>query len=120
MSRIPAAMPDLSGNEEKYVVDALRSTWISSTGPYLQRFEREFAELCQTSAAIYFQPVASWAKPAHWLFCITVNEAEYGCSRDELMRLLEKEGIATRPFFIPLHKLPLFLEESCRRNEYLP
>ena len=45
-------MPDLSGNEEKYVVDAIRSTWISSTGPYIQRFEKEFAELCGTKTAI--------------------------------------------------------------------
>ncbi len=51
-NRIPVAAPDLSGNEEKYVVDAIRSSWISSTGPYLQRFEKEFAGLCATRAAI--------------------------------------------------------------------
>ena len=69
---------------------------------------------------ICFQPVASWAKPAHWLFCITINEAEYGFSRDKLMGLLDKEGIETRPFFIPLHNLPPFREESRLRKEYLP
>ena len=52
MSKIPVAAPDLSGNEEKYVVDAIRSSWISSTGPYLNRFEKEFATLCTTRAAI--------------------------------------------------------------------
>lgn len=69
---------------------------------------------------IQFQPVAEWAEPAHWLFCITVNAAEYGCSRDELMDLLEKEGIETRPFFIPLHNLPPFREEARLRREHLP
>jgi perosamine synthetase len=49
---IPVARPDLSGNEEKYVVDAIRSSWISSTGSYITRFEREFADLCGTRAAI--------------------------------------------------------------------
>ena len=49
MPRIPVAMPDLSGNEEKYVVDAIRSTWISSTGPYIQRFEKEFAYWIQAT-----------------------------------------------------------------------
>ena len=49
---IPMAIPDLSGNEEKYVVDAIRSTWISSTGDYVRRFEREFAELCGAEAAV--------------------------------------------------------------------
>ncbi len=50
--RISVASVDLSGNEEQYVVDALRSTWISSTGQYLNRFETEFAAACGTSQAI--------------------------------------------------------------------
>src|ERR1035437_4092881 len=50
--RIPVAMPDLTGNEEKYVVEAIRSSWISSSGPFNQRFEREFAELCGARSAI--------------------------------------------------------------------
>jgi len=50
--RIPVASVDLSGNEERYVVDALRSTWVSSTGEYLNRFEREFAAACGTQSAI--------------------------------------------------------------------
>src|SRR5205814_11528 len=41
--KIPVASTDLGGNEERYVVDAIRSSWISSTGPYLSRFEREYA-----------------------------------------------------------------------------
>lgn len=52
LGRIPVANVDLSGNEEKYVVDAIRSTWISSTGAYLQRFETEFAEACGTHHAL--------------------------------------------------------------------
>ena len=49
---IPVAQPDLSGNEENYVLDAVRSTWISSTGAYVNRFEEEFAEFCQSKEAI--------------------------------------------------------------------
>ncbi len=40
--RIPVCVPCLMGREEEYVRDALRSTWISSRGKYLERFEREF------------------------------------------------------------------------------
>jgi perosamine synthetase len=50
--RLPVAAPDLEGNEGRYVLDALRSSWISSSGPYLTRFEAEFAELCDTRHAI--------------------------------------------------------------------
>jgi len=52
LSRIPVASVDLSGNEEAYAVDAIRSTWISSTGAYLNRFEREFAEYCQSTTSL--------------------------------------------------------------------
>jgi perosamine synthetase len=41
--RIPVAEPDLTGNEEAYVLEAIRSSWISSSGPFLARFEAEFA-----------------------------------------------------------------------------
>jgi perosamine synthetase len=50
--KIPVAAPALGGNEEKYLIDALRSTWISSSGPYLERFEQEFADLCHTQHSI--------------------------------------------------------------------
>ena len=49
---IPVARPDLSGNEEKYVLEALRSSWISSIGPYIAEFEKRFAMLCGSGAAI--------------------------------------------------------------------
>src|SRR5262249_972672 len=52
MPRIPLAMPDLLGNEETYVLEPLRSSWVSATGPFLDRFEKSFAELCGTSAAV--------------------------------------------------------------------
>ena len=42
----------MTGNEERYAVEAIRSSWISSTGPFVSRFEKEFATLCGTSAAI--------------------------------------------------------------------
>src|SRR5437868_1266057 len=51
-SKIPVSCPDLGGNEEKYALDAIRSSWISSTGPYITRFEQEFAKLCGVRAAI--------------------------------------------------------------------
>ena len=34
------------GRELEYVADCVDSSWISSTGPYIERFERAFAEFC--------------------------------------------------------------------------
>lgn len=50
--RIPVASVDLSGNEEKYAVEAIKSSWISSTGKFLSQFENEFANLCQTKHSV--------------------------------------------------------------------
>lgn len=43
---IPVAAPVLVGNEKRYVMDCLESTWISSRGKYVDRFETAFAEFC--------------------------------------------------------------------------
>jgi len=40
----PVAIPNLNGNEFKYLADAFMSTWISSTGDYLLKFEKKFSE----------------------------------------------------------------------------
>lgn len=43
---IPIAIPNLGGNEFNYLMDAFLSTWISSKGNYIQKFEKGFAEFC--------------------------------------------------------------------------
>jgi perosamine synthetase len=43
-SIIPVCEPTLSGNELKYVTEAVETNWISSAGSYIPRFEECFAE----------------------------------------------------------------------------
>lgn len=81
---------------------------------------RLYRENLKGVPGIGFQPVAEWAQPAPWLFCVTVDEKLFGMDRDALMARLSENGIESRPFFIPLHKLPPFREESRSRNEVLP
>ncbi|MFF3855565.1 DegT/DnrJ/EryC1/StrS family aminotransferase [Micromonospora sp. NPDC002575] len=50
--RFPVARPSLSPLEERYVLDAVRSGWISSQGPYLRRFEAEFADRVGAATAL--------------------------------------------------------------------
>ena len=40
--RIPVCVPYLNGREAEYLNEAVTSTWISSRGKYLERFEKEF------------------------------------------------------------------------------
>jgi perosamine synthetase len=67
-----------------------------------------------------FQPIAPWAVPAPWLFCITIDPARYGHTRDELMTLLDEQGIETRPFFVPVHQLPPYAQGDPARGGGLP
>lgn len=41
---IPVYQPNLTGNEKAYVNDCLDSTWISSKGKYIERFEKGFGD----------------------------------------------------------------------------
>lgn len=43
---IPVCEPYLAGNEIKYVMDAVETGWISSSGKYISEFEKAFAGYC--------------------------------------------------------------------------
>lgn len=49
---IPISEPSIGELEIEYVTDAVKSTWISSIGPYINRFEEEFAAFCGTKHAV--------------------------------------------------------------------
>lgn len=52
MKFLPVAEPDIGALEEAYVLDAVRSTWVSSLGPYIERFETDFARFCDVRHAV--------------------------------------------------------------------
>lgn len=49
---IPISQVSIFGNEERYVLDALRSSWISSIGKYIDLFENKFAEYIGNKYAV--------------------------------------------------------------------
>lgn len=49
---IPLAVPNLSGNEAQYLQECIRTTFVSSVGPFVDRFETELAAYCQANAAV--------------------------------------------------------------------
>jgi perosamine synthetase len=49
---IPVCEPTLLGNEEKYVLECVRTNWISSAGSFITRFEKMFADFCETRYAV--------------------------------------------------------------------
>jgi perosamine synthetase len=49
---IPVSRPFISELEISLVTDAVRSTWVSSIGPYMDQFEHMFAEFCGVKHAV--------------------------------------------------------------------
>jgi len=50
--RHPIMQPSLSGNELEYVIDCIKTNWISSQGSYVRSFEALIAEFCHVSNAL--------------------------------------------------------------------
>jgi perosamine synthetase len=49
---IPIYQPDLSGNERRYVLECIDSSWISSIGSFIERFEAQVLEVTGARHAI--------------------------------------------------------------------
>lgn len=53
-----------------------------------------------------------WAKSPFWMYSILLRSEDYQISRDGLIESLKKEGIDSRPFFFPLHKMPPYKQNG--------
>jgi len=49
---IPLSVPNISGNEWKYVKECLDTNWVSSVGSYVDLFEKKVAEFCGSPYAV--------------------------------------------------------------------
>lgn len=52
---IPLSVPNLKGNELKYVTEAVETEWVSTGGPYVSKFERNIAEYLNVDGAVSCQ-----------------------------------------------------------------
>ena len=90
--KIPVAAPALVGRELEYVTDCLESSWISSAGRYVERFEDAFGEFvgvehaiacCNGTAALHLALLALGVGPGDEVivptltFVATANAVRY-------------------------------------------
>ena len=52
---IPLSVPNLSGNEKKYVDEAVETEWVSTGGACINDFEKAIAEYVHTPGAVACQ-----------------------------------------------------------------
>lgn len=53
----------------------------------------------------------NYARHSYWMYSILIN-GDFGKNRDELMEHLLKNGIETRPFFYPMHIMPVYRQNA--------
>lgn len=89
---IPLSIPNFEGNEEKYVVDAIASTFVSTVGEYVKQMEEKLAcflnvsnvAVCQSgTSALHLSLVEAGVKPGDVVivppltFIAAVNPVKY-------------------------------------------
>ncbi len=67
-----------------------------------------YYSLLKKVKGLTLQPQMPWAKSVFWMHSVLVDEKLFGCSRDELMAMLKEKGVDSRPFFYPMHQLPMY------------
>lgn len=50
--KVPLAVPNLDGREADYLAECISSTFVSTAGPFVNRFEQQIAELSGTDSAV--------------------------------------------------------------------
>jgi len=64
-----------------------------------------YDSLLKNMNGITLPPEEKWAKNVCWMYSVLIED-DYGISRDDLMKKLEREGIDSRLLFYPIHTMP--------------
>ena len=120
---IPNAVPHLGGNEWKYLKECLDTNWVSSAGPFVDRFEREIAQYIGVphavatvngTAALHVALLAAGVRPGDevlvptFTFVATANAVAY-CGAHPVF--LDSEAVS---WGLDPARAAEFLERECR------
>ncbi len=71
---IPLSVPNLKGNELKYVTEAIETEWVSTGGAFIDSFEKNLAEYVKSEKAVSCQNGTSGLHLALKLVGVTEND----------------------------------------------
>lgn len=121
---IPLSIPNFEGNEERYVVDAIASTFVSTVGGYVKIMEEKLASflkvenvaVCQSgTSALHLSMVEAGVKPGDVVivppltFIAAVNPVKYQFATPVFIDCDDS-------FCMDAEKLRSFCEEECEWN----
>jgi perosamine synthetase len=67
----------------------------------------QYTKLLSKVPGVSYQQEKHWARSVFWIYSIVIDN-DLQLERDSLMERLAKAGIETRPFFYPMHVLPMY------------
>ncbi len=74
-----------------------------------KRYEQALGHL----PGISFMPNPSFGRSTRWLTCLTINEVDFGVTREDVRKILLSRNIESRPVWKPLHLQPIFAGCDC-------
>ena len=82
---------------------------------------RNYTRLLQNLADVIELPLTAthYAKNIYWVYGVILKD-DIKMNAKEVMHLLAKEGIGTRPFFYPMHKQPVYNKQGWFYGESYP
>ncbi len=122
---IPLSVPHLAGNEWAYVKECLDTGWVSSAGPFVERFERAVTQVTGAgygvavvngTAALHVALLAAGVRPGDEVlvsaltFVAPVNAIDY-CDAHPVFMDADPRSWQMDP-----EKVAEFLEEECERR----
>jgi perosamine synthetase len=72
-----------------------------------RKHARQYASLLADVPGLELAPEAPWAKSSYWMYSVLVKD-NFPLKRDQLAQHLRTLQIDTRPFFLPMHTLPMY------------
>lgn len=116
------SVPNLKGNELKYVTEAVKTEWVSTSGPYVNEFEKKIAEYVKAKGAVSCQNGTSGLHMALLLCGVTRDEEVIVPTLTFIAAVNPVRYIGAEPIFVDCDdsltmdsdKLREFCCEECR------
>lgn len=117
---IPLSVPNLKGNELKYVTTAVETEWVSTAGPYVNDFEKKIAEYVGTPGAVSCQNGTAGLHIALMLSGVTREDAVIVPTLTFIAAVNPVKYIGAEPIFMDCDDSlcidPVKLERFCREE----
>lgn len=68
-----------------------------------------YSQLLKNQEILQLPAEKPWAKNVFWLYSVVLKKTNL---RNKMMEYLINDGIETRPFFVPMHRLPMYKQKG--------